>query len=84
MIKILIFIYFKYIFNLNKEGSILKGKLTIKKEWCKGCNICVEFCPKNVLELKDEKISIKNLEACIQCNMCGKMCPDFAVSIKAD
>ena len=26
----------------------------IDREWCKGCGICIYFCPKDVLEL-DEK-----------------------------
>ncbi|MBS3968703.1 MAG: 4Fe-4S binding protein, partial [Clostridia bacterium] len=25
-----------------------KGLVHIKKEWCKGCGICVHLCPKKV------------------------------------
>lgn len=25
----------------------------IDRDWCKGCGICVYFCPKKVLELDD-------------------------------
>ena len=25
----------------------------INRDWCKGCGICVELCPKKVLELDD-------------------------------
>jgi len=53
--------------------------LTVDKKWCKGCGICVEFCPKNVLELKDGKINIKDLDSCIQCGQCELRCPDFAI-----
>ena len=53
--------------------------LDVKTEWCKGCGICVEFCPANVLELKDGKVNIKNLDACIQCGQCELRCPDFAI-----
>lgn len=26
-------------------------QLLINREWCKGCGICVKFCPISVLEL---------------------------------
>ncbi len=26
----------------------------INRDWCKGCGICVELCPKKVLELDDQ------------------------------
>ena len=53
--------------------------LTVIEDWCKGCGICVEFCPKNVLEMKDGKVYIKDLESCIQCGQCELRCPDFAI-----
>lgn len=53
--------------------------LTVDKKWCKGCGICVEFCPKNVLEMKDGKVNIKDLDSCIQCGQCELRCPDFAI-----
>ena len=53
--------------------------LDVKTEWCKGCGICVEFCPTNVLELKDGKVNIKDLDACIKCGQCELRCPDFAI-----
>ncbi|TAH61727.1 MAG: 4Fe-4S dicluster domain-containing protein [Gottschalkiaceae bacterium] len=62
-----------------KLTSIDDKELKLKVEWCKGCGICVEFCPKNVLELKQGKINIKNLEACIKCGQCELRCPDYAI-----
>lgn len=49
------------------------------EEWCKGCGICVTFCPKKVLEIKDDKVAIKDLKACIQCGQCELRCPDYAI-----
>ena len=28
-----------------------KGEVEIIEQYCKGCNICVAFCPTNVLEM---------------------------------
>ena len=53
--------------------------LTIDKNWCKGCGICVAFCPKNVLEIKEGKSNIKDMDACIFCGQCEQRCPDFAI-----
>lgn len=53
--------------------------LQINKTWCKGCGICVAFCPKNVLELKDGKVSIKDEDSCIKCGQCELRCPDYAI-----
>ena len=53
--------------------------LYVIEEWCKGCNICVSFCPKNVLELKNGKVAIKDLDSCIQCGQCELRCPDYAI-----
>lgn len=53
--------------------------LTVVKEWCKGCGICVAFCPRSVLILKDNKVEISDFDSCIQCGQCELRCPDFAI-----
>lgn len=53
--------------------------LYIDEAWCKGCGICVAFCPKNVLELKKGKVNIKNGDDCIKCGQCENRCPDYAI-----
>lgn len=59
---------------INKEKT-----LALNIEWCKGCGICVEFCPKNVLELENGKVKISNIDACIKCGQCELRCPDYAI-----
>jgi 2-oxoglutarate ferredoxin oxidoreductase subunit delta len=55
----------------------------IFEEWCKGCGICVAFCPKNVLILNHEgKAEVARLEDCIYCKLCEILCPDFAVNVQ--
>ena len=59
--------------------------IEIKKEWCKGCAFCVEFCPQEVLEMEGIYPVIVNMEACTACGLCEVLCPDFAiVVIEAD
>ncbi|MCK5097742.1 MAG: 4Fe-4S binding protein [Desulfobacteraceae bacterium] len=62
--------------------SKLKEHL-IDRNWCKGCGICVHFCPKNVLELDDkEKAVAVRPEDCIACKLCELRCPDLAIEVK--
>jgi 2-oxoglutarate ferredoxin oxidoreductase subunit delta len=56
--------------------------LEIKPEWCKACDICVAFCPKDVLEIRGLTVVVKDLEACNGCGMCELLCPDFAIEVK--
>ncbi len=56
------------------------GAVIINTLWCKGCGICVAFCPKNALSLVNEKAE-HDMEKCIVCGMCELYCPDLAVSV---
>lgn len=57
--------------------------LKVKLERCKGCGICVEFCPKKVLELSElEKVVVAREQDCIKCKQCEMRCPDFAIFVE--
>ena len=56
-----------------------KKRLVTYPKWCKGCGICVAFCPKEVLAVEKEKIVVKNPENCILCGLCELRCPDYAI-----
>ncbi len=55
---------------------------------CKGCGLCIEFCPKDCLGFSDvinEKgwrvAKMHRMKDCIKCYMCERMCPDFAIFV---
>ena len=53
----------------------------LRERYCKGCNICVHFCPRQVLGLKGGKVFVEHPELCIGCTMCELRCPDFAIEV---
>lgn len=57
-------------------------ELVINGDWCKGCGICIKFCPTQVLELdrNDRCIAVRP-EDCICCKMCELRCPDLAIEV---
>lgn len=59
-------------------------RLAIQRGWCKGCGICVAFCPKKVLGIDqlEGKVRIDNPDACIYCRLCELRCPDLAIEVK--
>ncbi|SES69249.1 2-oxoglutarate ferredoxin oxidoreductase subunit delta [Natronincola peptidivorans] len=59
-------------------------QIKIIETWCKGCGICVEFCPVNVLKLIDDKITITDKDKCIRCGLCELRCPDYAIYLEED
>jgi 2-oxoglutarate ferredoxin oxidoreductase subunit delta len=59
--------------------------IVINKDFCKGCGICVAFCPAHVLELgEDEKAFVKRLEDCTACGLCEMRCPDIAIEVQTE
>lgn len=59
-------------------------KLVTDTSWCKGCGICVAFCPRKVLKLVDDKVAVEDEENCIRCGQCELRCPDYAIWLEDD
>lgn len=56
--------------------------LDINQKFCKGCGICVTFCPKQVLALDERgKIFARDPDKCVSCGQCELRCPDFAIKV---
>ncbi|MDN5348370.1 MAG: 2-oxoglutarate ferredoxin oxidoreductase subunit delta [Clostridia bacterium] len=56
--------------------------LWINSDWCKGCGICIAFCPRKVLGTGPEgKPEVIRPEACTACGLCELRCPDYAIEV---
>jgi 2-oxoglutarate ferredoxin oxidoreductase subunit delta len=69
---------------MEKKTKKKRYAIEVKKGWCKGCAICVEFCPEGVLAMEGNKVSVVDLDACRGCALCELMCPDFAIVVTED
>jgi 2-oxoglutarate ferredoxin oxidoreductase subunit delta len=55
----------------------------VNTKFCKGCEICVQMCPKDVLFMNDRsKAEVRNLQDCTGCLSCEIYCPDFAIDVE--
>jgi len=67
----------------NEQKKEKEKNQNIKREWCKGCGICVEFCPENALTMDDmEKATLSYPDQCTGCGMCELRCPDLAIELQ--
>jgi 2-oxoglutarate ferredoxin oxidoreductase subunit delta len=70
------------------EQRIPRGRIYLIPERCKGCKMCVHFCPRQVLEESPEtnakgyhipRIADGREAACVHCEFCLLICPEFAI-----
>jgi 2-oxoglutarate ferredoxin oxidoreductase subunit delta len=67
---------------MGQPAVVTPVEIKVKNEWCKGCGICVGFCPKDVLAMNDDgKAYVSHPEKCVECGRCELYCPDFAIAI---
>lgn len=60
-----------------------RGQVVIFARWCKGCYLCVEFCPTGVLAMGEDEIPYVAVpENCTACHWCDTHCPDLAIIVK--
>ena len=56
-------------------------EVIINEPWCKGCKICVEVCPKDVLAMDGIIAKVIDIDSCTGCLLCEQLCPDFAIIV---
>ncbi len=66
--------------------KIPQGEIHLIVDRCKGCEFCVEFCPRGVLRMSTEFNAkgyhypeVGEAENCVECDLCEVICPDFAI-----
>ena len=65
------------------------GAVVIDTDRCKGCDLCVVACPKDVLELNAREVNDRGYHyacavhsvACIGCANCAVVCPDGCIEV---
>jgi len=64
-----------------------KFQVIVNSKYCKGCGLCVFFCPKKELRMSEKKnkkgylsVEFSGVE-CTGCLRCALICPDAALKI---
>lgn len=66
-------------------------QVKIDSEVCKGCELCVQACPQQIIKMAD-KINTKGYfyaevfeqPRCIGCMLCAIICPDVAIEVSVN
>ena len=68
--------------------SKIKGAIVVDTERCKGCALCMEACPQDVIALAKKanvhgyrNVEPANAEACVGCTSCAIVCPDGCITV---
>ncbi len=66
----------------------VKGWIEIDEKYCKGCELCVEACPKSVMSLDMHHLTPKgyhpatlSADGCTGCAICAIVCPEAAITV---
>ena len=74
---------------LPPPSHLKKYEIFIDSEQCDGCEICLSFCPKEIIEISEEKFNSRMLhyaivvkpEECAGCKQCERLCPTVSLYI---
>ncbi len=68
--------------------NIPRGQVFLIPDRCKGCDLCIHFCPQGVLEVSSgmnakgyhyPSIVIGKENDCVHCEFCTLICSEFAI-----
>lgn len=63
-------------------------KIVVDEKYCKGCQLCINQCPKEILVISKQRNKkgyllpiIENEDKCNKCQLCEFICPDMAITV---
>jgi 2-oxoglutarate ferredoxin oxidoreductase subunit delta len=63
-------------------------KVVFNEAKCKGCELCLHFCPKHAIRMAEHinangyhPAILADEEACTSCAICARMCPDAVIEV---
>jgi 2-oxoglutarate ferredoxin oxidoreductase subunit delta len=64
-------------------------EIKVYSEVCDGCELCVEFCPCDVLEIDRDHynsrmlhyVKVTALDKCTGCKQCERICPTVSIMV---
>jgi 2-oxoglutarate ferredoxin oxidoreductase subunit delta len=66
----------------------VKGVIEISQELCKGCELCISFCPKGLISSSSKLNAAGYPPAvfndngeCTGCAVCALVCPEVAIEV---
>jgi len=71
-----------------RQIRVPRGDVYLIPERCKGCGICIDFCPRHVLQESSTtntkgyhlpELAPGKESACVHCQFCSLLCPEFAI-----
>ncbi len=68
---------------------MVKGRIVIDSERCKGCELCTTVCPQNVIQMADSfnakgyrpAVLVDPDGICTGCAVCAIICPDVTITV---
>lgn len=71
-----------------RKGVRMRGRIEINTSRCKGCNLCIMVCPKDIIVAgKDFNSSgyfpamVIDPDRCTGCSLCAEICPEVAIEV---
>ena len=59
-----------------------RGKISLNRDKCTGCQLCIKICPTKAIEFMPEEKKVKIfVSRCCFCAQCNDICPTGALSM---